>query len=230
MKTRISRLLSISLSILCMAQASAEPAADSQAASAEKTKTQQSSPDASKNSALQGNVKSVEIEAAEALRQMGDCLKKIERAGLELMGEATRQDYIAVGDPDVIGTMIIPAIPPPTGMMAIGPYLPIREKMMDYYLDQIGKLIPIYAEYADALVMPDSTKAQSSVLLKQMAAPFDDARARYMELMELSKDIKNGHNQKIAEISVILHDDMQKIDKLRVQVFQLLKNEEKSHK
>lgn len=228
MRISTSTLLALSFAALNLLPAQAD-------SSGSQSPTDKSSGGQTQNSAasgqsLAGKVKAVEIEAAEALRQMGDCLKKIERAGLELMGEATRQDYIAVGDPDVIGTMIIPAIPPPTGMMAVGPYLPIREKMMDYYLDQIGKLIPIYAEYADALVMPDSTRAQSTALVKQMSAPFEDARARYLELMALSKDLKNGHNQKIAEVSVILHDDMQKIDKLRLQVFQLLKDEEKSHK
>jgi hypothetical protein len=174
---------------------------------------------------LLGSIKAVDIEAAECLRQMGDALKKMERAGLELMGEATRQDYISVGDPDVVGTMIIPALP--DNMMAVGPYLPLRPKWVDYYLDQIGKLIPIYAELTDSLVMPDSTKAQATQLLDQMRPLFEDARARYLALVEMSKDLKHADNKKVAVLAVMLHDDMQKMEKIRVEVFKLLKRSEK---
>ena len=186
--------------------------------------------DSSTAAPLQGSVKSTDVEAAEKLRQMGDCLKKMERAAVELMGEATRQDYIAVGDPDVIGTMIIPAIPSPTGMMAVGPYLPIRKKMMDYYLDQIGTLIPIYAEYTDGLAMPASTKEQALPLLENMRAPFLDAKKNYDELVSMSKKLPDISNKRVAELSVIVHDDFDSIDKSRRSVFQLLKDAEKAEK
>lgn len=176
---------------------------------------------------IQGSVKATDVEAAEVLRQMGDALHKIERAGLELMGEATRQDYIAVGDPNVIGTLIIPALPSPSGMMAIGPYLPIREKWMDYYLDQIGKLIPIYAELTDTLVMPEEVKADATKLLDQMRPLFQDARERYIVLLYYSKHLKETKNDQIAVLAVRLHDDMDKMDKIRKDVFQLLKQSEK---
>jgi|688.fasta_scaffold665816_2 hypothetical protein len=176
---------------------------------------------------LQGSVKATDVEAAEVLRQMGDALHKMERAGLELMGEATRQDYIAVGDPDVIGTLIIPALPSPSGVMAVGPYLPIREKWMDYYLDQIGKLIPIYAELTDSLVMPPEVKAEATKLLDQMQPIFQDARERYIVLLYYAKHLKDVKNDQIAVLAVRLHDDMDKMDKIRKDVFKLLKQSEK---
>lgn len=179
---------------------------------------------------LAGSVKSIDIEAAESLRQMGDCLKKMQRAALELMGEATRQDYISVGDPDVVGTIIIPAIPSPSGLMATGPYLAVRPKMMDYYLDQIGKLIPVYAEYTDSLVMPPDSKQEATALLEQMLPKFEDAKSRYMELLKLRKDLKHVHNEKIATLAVIVHDDMEAMDKLRREVFKLLKKSESEQK
>ena len=176
---------------------------------------------------LQGSVKATDVEAGEVLRQMGDALHKMERAGLELMGEATRQDYIAVGDPDVIGTLIIPALPSPSGMMAIGPYLPIREKWMDYYLDQVGKLIPIYAELTDSLVMPPEVRTEATKLLDQMQPIFQDARERYIVLLNYSKHLKDVKNDQIAVLAVRLHDDMDKMDKIRKDVFKLLKQSEK---
>lgn len=182
------------------------------------------------SSALQGSVKATDVEAAEKLRQMGECLKKMQRAALELMGEATRQAYISVGDPDVIGTMIIPAIPSPSGMMAVGPYLPIRKKWMDYYLDQIGTLIPIYAEYTDELTMPASTKAQAVGLLDQMRGPFAAGKKNYEELVEMSKKLPDISNKRVAELSVLVHDNFGSIDKTRRDVFQLLKDAEKAEK
>jgi hypothetical protein len=176
---------------------------------------------------LHGSVKAIDIEAAECLRQMGDSLKKMERASLELMGEATRQDYITVGDPDVVGTILLPALP--VNMTALGPYLPLRPKWVDYYLDQIGKLIPIYAELTDSLVMPDSQKAQATQLLDQMPPLFADARERYVALVDMSKDLKNADNKKVALLAVAVHDDMEKMEKIRLQVFKLLKNSDKKN-
>ncbi len=171
---------------------------------------------------LQGSVKAIDIEAAECLRQMGDSLKKTERAGLELMGEATRQDYISVGDPNIVGTIIIPALP--DNMMAVGPYLPLRPKWVDYYLDQIGKLIPMYAELTDALVMPDNVKAQATQLLDQMRPLFMDAKEHYLALLDMSKDLKDVKNSRVAVFAVVIHDDMEKMDKIRLEVFKLLKH------
>lgn len=182
---------------------------------------------ATSSATLAGSVKSIDVEAAEALRQMGDCLKKIERASLELMGEATRQNYIGVGDPTVVGTIIIPAMPSETGVMAVGPYLPIRKQWFDYYMNQMASLFPIYADYVDALVMPDSTKSQAIALLDQMRQPFADAKARYMELYRYKKQLSKLGNKKVAVLSVQIHDDMGKMEKLRLQVFELLKATEK---
>lgn len=182
---------------------------------------------ASTSSQLQGSVKAIDVEAAECLRQMGDCLKKIERAALELMGEATRQDYIAVGDPDVIGTMIIPAVPSTTGVMAVGPYLPVRKKMWNYYMNQIAELFPIYAEYVDSLVMPESVKAQATTMLEQMRTPFAEAKAHYMELLAMKKKLPKVDNKKVAVLSVKIHDDMDQMEKTRHDVFALLIESEK---
>lgn len=194
---------------------------------AENSSNSSSSTDASSKPALQGSVKALDVEAAEGLRQMGDSLKKIQRACLELMGEATRQDYISVGDPDVVGSIIIPALPDPSGMMAIGPYLPIREKWMDYYLDQIAKLMPIYASLTDGLVLPDGVRTQGTAMMDNMRPLFADARTRYMNLLNMSKELKTMKNMTIAKEAVLLHDDFQKIDGIRRDVFKLLKESEK---
>lgn len=229
--TVLSRILILSLLNLLPLSMPSGAAGENQQEPGKKDQVQDTTKKAQDSkSPLSGQIKAIDVEAAECLRQMGDCLKKMERAALELMGEATRQDYISVGDPDVIGTMIIPAIPSPSGMLAVGPYLPIRDKFMDYYLDQIGKLIPIYAEYTDSLVMPPQLKERANSTLKQMLPQFEDAKARYMELLALRKDTKTPHNEKIAALSVQIHDDMQSMDKLRKEVFALLKENEKASK
>jgi len=174
--------------------------------------------------ALRGGVKTLDIEAAETLRQLGDANKKMQRAMLELMGEATRMSYMAVGDPNVIGTLIIPALP--DNMMKTGPYEPIRKKWMDYYLDQVGMLIPIYAELVDSLLMPESTRDEATKMLDQMRPLFADAKQHYDALVVMSKDLKHAHHSKIAEYAVIVHDDFMKCDKIRLDVFKLLKKSE----
>ncbi len=179
---------------------------------------------------LKGSVKSRAIVAAEGLRQMGAALKKIERAAAGLVGEATRQDYVEVGDPDVVGSIIIPAIPDPSGMMPIGPYLPMRRNWFDFYLDEIAKLIPMYAEEVDALVLPDSIKQDSLNELEQMRPYFQQVRQSYLTLYNMQKDLANASNNKVAEQSVILHDSVIKIDKLRREIFKMLQEAEKREK
>ncbi|MBX9720366.1 MAG: hypothetical protein K2X81_03130 [Candidatus Obscuribacterales bacterium] len=202
------------------------------AVSAADSKTDNSSATATTKS-LQGGVRSIDLKAADCLRQMGESLKKMERAGLELMGEATRQAYISVGDPDVIGTMIIPAAPISNtginGVMTAGGYLKIRKGWIDYYLDQIGTLIPIYAELTDSLVMPDDSKVEATQYLEQMRPLFLDARKHYDALVKMSKDLKHINNSKVAEYAVIIHDDMDKMDILRKSVFKLLQDSEKKN-
>lgn len=220
------RQLTLATLSICLSMAP-DALADDRSIAATSSPTAGTSQSSVSGKPIQGSVKTIDVEAAECLRQMGDCLKKMQRASLELMGEATRQDYIAVGDPDVVGTIIIPAIPAPSGMMAVGPYLPIREKWMDYYLLQIGKLIPMYADLTDSLVMPDSAKEEATKLLDQMRPRFEDAKQQYLSLLNMSKDLKNVKNNDVAETSVRLHDDMDKMDKLRKEVFKLLKESEK---
>lgn len=221
-----SKLVSLVLALYAVPSAIAADLSTDSAASSPPSSNASGSA-SSNGAALQGSVKALDVEAAEGLRQMGDSLKKMQRASLELMGEATRQDYISVGDPDVVGSIIIPALPDPSGMMAIGPYLPIREKWMDYYLDQIGKLIPIFAAYTDGLQLPPSIRNEGTALLDTIRPLFADAKTRYMNLLNMSKELKTMKNMTIAKEAVLLHDDMQKIDGIRRQVFKLLQNSEK---
>lgn len=172
---------------------------------------------------LTGSVKSSAIVAAEALRQMGDALKKIQRAAAELVGEATRQDYITVGDPDVVGSIIIPAIPAPSGIMPIGDYLPMRKPWVDYYLDQIAKLMPLYATEADSIVLPDGIKQDALALMEQMRPLYEDAKTHYLTLFEMQKDLAKTDNIQLGKQAVMLHDDMKKIDDLRKKVFEMVK-------
>ena len=175
---------------------------------------------------LKGSLKTHAVKAAEGLRQMGESLKKMQRAASELAGEATRQDYVSVGDPDVVGTIIIPAIPAPSGLLPIGDYLPMRQNWVDYYLDQIGKLLPIYAAEVDALRFPDSVKSDATALLEQMRPLFEDGKAHYLTLFNMQKDLSKTENMKLGEQAVMLYDDMKKLDDLRKKVFALLKGAE----
>lgn len=206
------------LTLVCLAAQESLPAYAADASASSDTKS---------SAPLTGSVKSTAVTAAEALRQMGDALKKIERAAAELVGEATRQDYISVGDPDVVGTIIIPAIPDPSGLMPIGDYLPMRQQWVDYYLDQIAKLMPIYAGEVDNLVMPPTIKSNATALLDQMRPLYDDAKSHYLTLFNMQKALKGTDNIQLGKQAVMLHDDMKKIDDLRKQVFALVKDAEK---
>lgn len=214
-------MAAITLTIVCLTNIAVIPvqAADTTA-----------SPPAKTSAALTGSVKTSPVVAAEGLRQMGEALKKIQRAAAELVGEATRQDYISVGDPDVVGSIIIPAIPDPSGMMPIGDYLPMRQGWVDYYLDQIAKLMPLYAAEVDNLALPAGIKSDATALMDQMTPLYEDAKSHYLTLFNMQKALKGTDNIKFGEQAVMLHDDMKKIDELRKKVFAMVKDAEKSSK
>ncbi|MBY0549895.1 MAG: hypothetical protein K2W95_21660 [Candidatus Obscuribacterales bacterium] len=217
----ISKTAAITLTVACLAGIAANSVRADDTTPAATAKS---------SAPLTGSVKSSPVVAAEGLRQMGEALKKIQRAAAELVGEATRQDYISVGDPDVVGSIIIPAIPDPSGMMPIGDYLPMRQGWVDYYLDQIAKLMPLYAAEVDNLALPAGIKSDATVLMDQMTPLYEDAKAHYLTLFNMQKALKGTDNIKFGEQAVMLHDDMKKIDELRKKVFAMVKSAEKSSK
>jgi hypothetical protein len=95
-------------------------------------------------------------ELALALKAAANSTRPLESALDNVVSEVTRQQYVSVGQPNVVGTMVIPARP---GMIPIGDYLPPREQYMTIYAAQIqASLIKLVEQVS---VLPeDSTDVQ----------------------------------------------------------------------
>lgn len=50
---------------------------------------------------------------------------------------------MVVSEPDIIGPIVVPAVPTPSGMMPVGDYLPPRKKWLNFYMAEMGQLIPL---------------------------------------------------------------------------------------
>lgn len=132
------------------------------------------SPDASKSGA------SVNISTADALKaeeqqlkRMAEIVKRVHRAGMDLIGECTQPIEMA-GEIDIIGQDVIP-IMPATAEGFGTQYLPPRPKYIGLHVTQLASLVPILQDEINTLTIPESEKTAAS-------QPLDDLKGNANDL------------------------------------------------
>lgn len=177
---------------------------------------------------LQGNVQGGAPVILQGLHDVGVSVHHLQEMLKGLLYEAQRQDMVVVAEPNVIGPMIIPAIPNPSGMMSIG-YLPPRKKWVDYFMSQIEEIIPMLDHEINSLPRP---AASESDLLQAYVEMFDAARGFNPPWSKLETATK-GPDYKNQDISVAgseLWFQIEKFKKLKDKVFKIVKTETKQKK
>ncbi len=107
------------------------------------------------------------------LRRMGEAVKRVSRAAMDLIGECT-QPIEMMGEIDIIGQDVIP-IMPATAEGFGTQYLPPRPKYIKLHVDQLASLIPILQDDLKTLVVPENEKATA-------AQPLDDLQGNIGDL------------------------------------------------
>jgi hypothetical protein len=174
---------------------------------------------------LQGNIKGGAPVLLQGLHDVGVSLHHLQEMCKGLLLEAQRQDMVVVAEPNVIGPMVIPAIPGPSGMMSMG-VLPPRKKWVDYFMAQIEEIIPLLDHELNALPRPNPDDAELLQLFTQM---FDSARGfnppwSDLETVTKGPDYKNDDIAKAVSRLYIQADECKK---LKDKVFKLVKKEVK---
>ncbi|MBC7999757.1 MAG: hypothetical protein IAF58_17520, partial [Leptolyngbya sp.] len=146
--------------------------------------------------ALQGNIQGGATEDLEHIHDIGVTVHHLEQMLKGLLYEAQRQDMVVVAEPDVIGPMIIPAIPGPSGMLSMG-YLPPRKKWVDYYMGEIEQLIPMLDHELNSMPRPAAADADMEAAFVKM---FNAARA-FNPPWSLLETATKGPDYKNADIS-----------------------------
>ena len=179
-------------------------------------------------SSLQGNIQGGAPVVLQGLHDVGVSVHHLQEMLKGLMYEAQRQDMVVVAEPDVIGPIVIPAIPNPSGMMSMG-YLPPRKKWVDYFMSQIEEIIPMLDHEINALPRPDGT---DPALQQAYIDMFDAARGFNPPWSDLEAATK-GPDYKNQDISVAgsgLWFQVEKFKKLKDKLFKMVKEETKQKK
>lgn len=183
-------------------------------------------PDAT--SALQGNIQGGAPVVLQGLHDVGVTVHHLQEMLKGLMYEAQRQDMVVVAEPDVIGPIIMPALPNPSGMMNMG-YLPPRKKWVDYFMSQIEEIIPLLDHEINSLPRP---QASDTELMQAYVDLFDAARGFNPPWSDLETATK-GPEYKSMDISTAgsgLWFQVEKFKKLKDKLFKMVKAESKMKK
>lgn len=177
---------------------------------------------------LQGNVQGGAPVILQGLHDVGVSVHHLQEMLKGLLYEAQRQDMVVVAEPNVIGPMIIPAIPNPSGMMSIG-YLPPRKKWIDYFMSQIEEIIPMLDHEINSLPRPNQSESE---LLQAYIELFDAARGFNPPWSRLETATKGPDykNQDISLAGSELWFQIEKFKKLKDKVFKMVKTETKQKK
>lgn len=176
---------SLCLAIACLVNTGSVLAADSDAKATGKSKeaaaaastpskpnessTASSSSGSAPVAATVANFKTEEQQ----LRRMGEGVKRVHRAAMDLIGECT-QPVEMMGEIDIIGQDVIP-IMPATAEGFGTQYLPPRPKYIKLHVDQLASLIPILQDDINQLVVPENEKTSA-------AQPLDDLKGNIGDL------------------------------------------------
>ena len=94
--------------------------------------------------------------------------------------EMTRQQYATVMEPEVIGLMVIPAMP----SVAFGGYLPPRKKYMDFFSRQSADLLTMALEEGSTLPSGDGVAQNLAQDLSTIKSDLGQLRGLYTPLQK----------------------------------------------
>lgn len=194
--SRIFRALIVSVIVSSAIPVSAD---ESQSTPATQPSTTQQQP-------VTGGVTKTVVPAQVGLKEMGDTAKHLHKATLGMVGELTRQDLVVVGEPDVIGPIVMPAIPIPSGMLAMGDYLPPRKKWVDFFNYQIGTLVNEMQKELTSMSFPPDQMQQVTPLWNEIIALVADMTDKTQKLIDISKG-PNYDRKAMGILTMNIYDD-----------------------
>lgn len=159
---------------------------------------------------LEGQIKSDSVALTTHLKELTNSLHHLKRAAFDIYCETQRQDQVVAVQPDVIGPIILPAIPNPTGVISMGT-LPPRKQWLDYFMNQVGQLLPMVDGEINAIVMPQEMPDEGKQDLEQIR---NLARGLNPLAVDLDK-VTEGPDLKpddIARSATIFQDQVGKIE------------------
>lgn len=119
------------------------------------------------------------------LKQMAEAIKRVNRAGYDLIGECT-QPVEMMGEIDIIGMDVIP-IMPATAEGFANQYVPPRSKYVKLHMGQLVGMVPILQDDINKLVIPPEEKDYATQPLADLKGIMGDLQMHVKKLQDLTK-------------------------------------------
>ncbi len=171
-------------------------------------------PDASleKQKNLEGRVQDEAVALGTGLRDLSKTLHHLKRSAFDIFVEVQRQNMVVVGEPDVIGPIIIPAMPSPSGMIGVGGFLEPRKKFLDYFMSQVVDLSKMTQSEVAALLLPDNASDDAKAELKTITDLSTTLNQDISGLQSVTQGPKYD-NYAIAQAAQLMQNHVQEIEK-----------------
>lgn len=179
--------------------------------------------DTTSDTNLKGGVERQALLAESGVRELEETSRYLRRAVIDLIGEVERQVYVTVGSPNMIGSMVIPAMPSPTGQLATGEMLPARKKWVDIYMSEISQAVLALTQECSSLAVPDGKQAIVAQSLGELKAFVKDIDAHYQNLLLVTKG-PTYENLKVGKEVLAIYDDLRPCEELLKKIYHLLKD------
>ncbi len=210
---RVDRANSLFIAAVLVFSISGSAYADESAADST-TSADSSATDAAlnKQKTIEGRIQDVAVTLETGIKDLTKSLHHMKRSAFDIFVEVQRSNMVVVGEPDVIGPIIIPAMPNPSGMISTGGFQPPRKKFLDYFMSQIDDLMKMTQTEVTALVLPDDANDQAKTEMKTLS----DTLALLPQDIEALKEVTQGpdyDNMAIARAAQQLQDHIVTMEK-----------------
>ena len=161
------------------------------------------------NSHLEQIDEKLEIE----LKNVATSAHHLQKTIHDIIFEITRQEYVRSSEPEVAGPIVIPAIPPPDGVIAMSGFLPARKKYIDFFAEQARNLLMMLNE--EGMSLPDSWEADSQVSAQLISVKtiLNDLRIQNNALLT-SMTGSNYDNLVIGKQAIKMSEDLDQVQEL----------------
>lgn len=225
---RMSRFaLAVSTSLIAISLSPVTAFAEQSTDSEPKVESKEGSSGRKEASAEGQKERELQVLTLDDIRDVGLALYVVKQQVLNIYAEAIRNRADTESSPEII---VNTAIPVDTRHLKV---LPLRREWLAVYLASMEPVVRLLAKEVTeaqtgvkALVIPESIHKEIDPLWQAWSRDITKINEHLDELMPLLDDAPHN-NSKVAQVAVCIHDDVERLEKLRKQIFEFVKKTQK---
>ncbi len=224
-RRQMKQVLVAGSSVLLMSVSLA--AAQNDAVTVETDKVPQSKPLVTASPpSLQGSATVTTLQAETGVHEVAESVKRLRASARDIIIEVTRQDMAVVAEPDVIGPVVLPAMPMPGGMIGIGPNLPPRRKFINVFVAQMAQFYNLASADLNTLLVPEDKELAITPLWNQASNILLDISSHYIKLLSLAQADKLDGGE-LGREALAVYDDTTAFEKPWKEIYKIIKEKDK---